>query len=222
MNLEIENLDQLKKQISKMGSYVEKALEEATYALIHRKAEHLDNINKIEEKINEIHVLIDAACLNLLAKLSPFASDLRLILACFKINNDLERMGDHARNISLGTRGYLKRKEIDLEKDFLEMTNEARWMVNAALEAFVQNDAKKAKEVLEHDDVVDLLKYKIVKSTKELMKQDPEFIESGIDLILFSRNLERIGDLATNISEDVIFMASGKDVRHHGIAEEDT
>ncbi len=218
MDSEINTLQQLKHQISVMGGYVEKALEEATYALIARKAEHLDNIDNIEKKINEIHVVIDAACFKLLAKLSPFASDLRLILACFKMNNDLERMGDHARNISLGTRMYLSRKEIPLEKDFLQMTNEARWMVKTALDAFVTKDASKAQKVLEHDDVVDQLKDRLTLQMKDLIKKDPDFVESGVDLILFSRNLERIGDLATNIAEDVIFIASGDDVRHGGIA----
>ncbi len=218
MENEIKSLQNLKNQITTMGGYVEKALEEATYALIQRKAEHLDNIQKLEEKINEIHVVIDEACMKLLAKLSPFASDLRLIIACFKMNNDLERMGDHARNISLGTRMYLNRKEIPLEKDFLQMTNEVRWMVKTGLDAFVSKDAEKAQKVLEHDDVVDQLRDRIMLQMKDLMRKDPAFVDSGVDLILFSRNLERIGDLATNIAEDVIFITSGTDVRHGGIA----
>lgn len=214
---EIKNLQNLKNFLSTMGGYVEKSLEEATQALIDRNPGNHANVEKIEEKINECHLLVDQTCLNLLAKLSPFASDLRLILACYKMNNDLERMGDHARNISRGTKEYLSRKEIPHEKDFLQLINETRWMVKNSLDSFVRKDVNQAKEVLVRDDIVDTLKETLCKQMKELMKKDSAYVESGVDFILFARNLERIGDLATNIAEDVIFISSGDDIRHGGL-----
>jgi phosphate transport system protein len=214
---EIKNLQNLKNFLATMGGYVEKSLEEATKALIDRNPSNHANVEKIEEKINECHLLVDQTCLNLLAKLSPFASDLRLILACYKMNNDLERMGDHARNISRGTKEYLSRKEIPHEKNFLQLINETRWMVKNSLDSFVNKDIEKAREVLVRDDLVDELKNDLCNQMKELMKKDSAYVESGVDFILFARNLERIGDLATNIAEDVIFISSGDDIRHGGL-----
>lgn len=216
----INSLQQLRNNLITMGGYVEKSLELATQALINRNADLHKEIEDTENKINQIHIVNDEACLNLLAKLSPFASDLRLILAAYKMSNDLERMGDHASNISRGTRKYLERPEIPLQKDFLLLIQEARTMVKDALDAFSNKDVVKAQKVLEYDDVVDNLKDKMMIQMKELMKKNSDLVDSGVDLILFSKNLERIGDLATNIAEDVIFISSGKDVRHRGIADQ--
>lgn len=213
-----KNLQDLKNSLALMGGYVEKALDEATKALIERQSHRHDYIETLEKKINEIHVFNDESCFKLLAKLSPFAGDLRLILACYKMNNDLERMGDHATNISRGTQNYLKRTEIPLEKDFLKLISEARFMVKTSLDAFINSDVVLAEKVLLHDDVVDDLKDNIMNQMKELMKTNTAYIESGVDFILFSRNLERIGDLATNIAEEVIFISSGNDIRHGGVS----
>ncbi len=216
----VTTLQQLKANLMSMGGYVERALDLATQALINRNPELHKEIEATEAEINSIHVINDQACLNLLAKLSPFASDLRLILACYKMSNDLERMGDHAANISRGTTKYLERPEIPLQKDFLLLIQEAKTMVKDALDAFANKDIEKAQRVLEYDDVVDNLKDKMMIQMKELMKTNSSLIDSGVDLILFSKNLERIGDLATNIAEDVIFISSGQDVRHRGIAQQ--
>ncbi|MES2770037.1 MAG: phosphate signaling complex protein PhoU [Bdellovibrionota bacterium] len=213
---ELKNLQQLKNFLASMGGYVEESLKQATQALIDRNPNNHENVEKIEQKINECHLQVDQTCMNLLAKLSPFASDLRLILACYKMNNDLERMGDHARNISRGTSQYLSKKEIPHEKDFLQLINETRSMVKESLDSFVNKDIEKAKEVLLRDDIVDELKNTLTIQMKELMKKDPDYVESALDFILFARNLERIGDLATNIAEEVIFITSGDDVRHGG------
>jgi phosphate transport system protein len=214
----IKNLQQLKSYLAQMGGYVEQALQEATQALIERNPERIKKTEEIEHKINECHLLIDEGCMNLLAKLSPFASDLRLILACYKMNHDLERMGDHATNISRGTGIYLNRKEVPLAKDFLQLVNEVRWMVKSSLDAFANKDPEKATEVLKRDDTVDQLKSQLMVQMKTLMQKDSTCVDSAVDFILFARNLERVGDLATNIAEDVIFISSGDDVRHRGIA----
>lgn len=214
---ELKNLQQLKNLLASMGGYVEESLKQATQALIDRNPNNHANVEKIEQKINDCHLQVDQTCMNLLAKLSPFASDLRLILACYKMNNDLERMGDHARNISRGTNNYLSRKEIPHEKDFLQLINETRSMVKESLDAFVNKDIEKAKAVLLRDDIVDDLKNDLTIQMKELMKKDSASVDSALDFILFARNLERIGDLATNIAEDVIFITSGDDVRHGNI-----
>lgn len=211
---ELKNLQQLKNLLASMGGYVEESLKQATQALLDRNPNNHENVEQIEQKINDCHLQVDQTCMNLLAKLSPFASDLRLILACYKMNNDLERMGDHARNISRGTSNYLSRKEIPHEKDFLQLINETRSMVKESLDSFVNKDVEKAKAVLIRDDIVDDLKNDLTEQMKDLMKKDSASVDSALDFILFARNLERIGDLATNIAEEVIFITSGDDVRH--------
>ena len=220
MGEQVKNLQQLKSTLAIMGGYVEDALMQSTQALLERNPNNHENVQKIEDKINESHVLVDQICLNLLAKLSPFASDLRLILACYKMNTDLERMGDHARNISRGTSKYLARKEIPHEKDFLQLITETRSMVKQALDSFMNKDIERAREVLLRDDVVDDLKHSLTDKMKDLMKKDPDSVDSALDFILFARNLERIADLATNIAEDVIFISSGDDVRHGGLTKQ--
>lgn len=220
MSEQSKNLQHLKNTLAIMGGYVEDALQQATQALIDRNPNNHDNVQKIEDKINETHVLIDQICLNLLAKLSPFASDLRLILACYKMNADLERMGDHARNISRGTNQYLSKKEIHHEKEFLQLITETKSMVKQALDSFINEDVDRAKEVLQRDDIVDNLKRKLTDQMRALMKKDSESVDSALDFILFARNLERIADLATNIAEDVIFISSGDDIRHGGISKQ--
>ncbi len=217
MSEQQKELEQLKNVLSQMGGYVEEALKQATQALLDRNPHNHERVQSIEDKINESHLLVDKMCLNLLAKLSPFASDLRLILACYRMNSDLERMGDHARNISRGTSQYLSRKEIPHEKEFLKLINETRSMVERSLNSFVNHDVDLAKDVLKQDDIVDELKDSLTLKMKDLMKSDPAYVESALDFILFARNLERIGDLATNIAEDVIFISLGDDIRHGNI-----
>lgn len=216
------DFDQLKNELLTMGGYVERALEEATQALVQRDPKRLDNPEKFEKEINKSHVLIDKHCLNLLAKLSPFATDLRRILASIKINNDLERMGDLAVNISRNVKLYLSHKELPVDKDFLLLISEVQWMVKNVLDAFVSEDKPKAEEVLQKDDVVDELRHKINASVRQLMKQDAAFVDSGVDFIFIAKNLERMGDHATNIAEDIIFILSGDDIRHGGLANDKT
>lgn len=214
------DFEQLKNELLTMGGYVEKALEEATQALIQRDASRLENPERLEKEINRSHVLIDKHCLNLLAKLSPFATDLRRILASIKINSDLERMGDLAVNVSRNVKFYLTHKELPVDKDFLLLISEVRWMVKNVLDAFVSEDENKAEEVLKRDDVVDSLRHKINDFVRQIMKQDSTAVDSGVDFIFIAKNLERMGDHATNIAEDIIFILSGDDIRHGGLVNE--
>lgn len=215
-----EEYEYLKNNILTVGGYVEKALEEVTLALINRDPKHLDSIDSIERQINLAHIQIDKQCLDLLARLSPFATDLRRILASIKINSDLERMGDLSINIARNVKNYLTRKEIALDKNALTLITEVKWMVKNVLDSFGSENIKKAEEVLKRDDFVDQCRHKMNDSIREIMKQGKEFVDSGIDMIFIAKNLERMGDHATNIAEDVIFILSGDDIRHGGLANE--
>ncbi len=199
-----------------MGGYVERAIEESTQALIRRQPERFDKVYNLEDKINKSHIQVDEACLNLLARQSPLAADLRLIVAIIKINTELERMGDQAVNISQNGKHYLESSPIKPLEDLPKMAQEVRVMVRKALDAFVQQDPKLAQDVLDIDDTIDALKDRIFEDLIALMQKDPAVISQAINLILIARNLERLGDHATNIAEDVIFAVSGEDIRHGG------
>nr|BFD62154.1 phosphate signaling complex protein PhoU [Bdellovibrio sp. HM001]BFD67931.1 phosphate signaling complex protein PhoU [Bdellovibrio sp. HAGR004] len=210
-------LEDLKKMILLMGGHVEKSLSLVTAALLSRDLEMFDGVHAIERQINEDHIRVDNACMHLLAKQGPVAKDLRLIISVLKINNDLERMGDQAVNISYSGKDYLGRKPIQSQLgDIQKMSEIAGRMVKESLDCFVRGDVEQSKKILLMDDEIDALKNKVFNEAMAHMKAHSEDVEAGMDLILIARNLERLGDHATNIAEDVIFAFTGKDVRHGG------
>jgi phosphate transport system protein len=210
-------IDQLKNLILSMGGHVEKALDEAMQALIHRKSDAFQKVHEIENKINEEHIQVDQACMHFLAKQGPVARDLRLIISIIKINSDLERMGDQSVNIAYTGKDYLTRQPISQSlPDIERMSILARKMVKGSLDSFVREDEKSAQEILLMDDEVDGLKAKVFRDLLAYIKQQPQNADAALDMILIARNLERLGDHATNIAEDVIFVSTGKDVRHGG------
>lgn len=208
------DLRKLKEQILSMGGAVERAIEEATQALIERRPERLERVYELEKTINQDHIEVDEACVRILARQSPLAADLRLIVAIIKINTDLERMGDQAVNISHNAKRYLAEPALKPLIDIPRMAHEVRVMTRESLDAFVRRDIELARKVLVRDDSVDTLKNQVFRELIDYMTKDPLSIERALNLILIARNLERIGDHATNIAEDVIFAATGEDVRH--------
>lgn len=213
-----QELRELKNRILAMGGLVEQSIEKATHTLQAKDKNGLAALRAIERKINEEHIAIDSLCLEVLARLSPVAADLRLILAIIKINTDLERMGDQAMNIGYNTEHYIEDGGIDLQESLKlnlpTMATAVRKMVRDALDAFMKGDTVLAQKVLESDDEVDSYKNNIFDTLVTFMRTKPDQIGSALDLILVARNLERMGDHATNIAEDVIFACTGEDVRH--------
>lgn len=200
-----------------MGGHVEKALSVVTSALLSKDLEQFQSVHGIEKQVNDEHIRVDSVCMNILATQGPVAKDLRLIVSVIKINNDLERMGDQSVNISYSGRDYLKRNPKILKlNDIQKMSEIAGRMVKGSLDSFVRGDLELARQILAMDDEIDLLKNKVFEDAVTHMKQHPENIEACLDLILIARNLERLGDHATNIAEDVIFAFSGVDIRHGG------
>jgi phosphate transport system protein len=208
------DLKDLKNRILAMGDLVEKAIGRSNQALAERNMAHFTEVHALEKKINEAHIAVDHACVQVLARLSPMAADLRLIVAVIKINSDLERMGDQAVNISYNAEHYLNDGTIGIDLDLPAMGASVQAMVRKALDAFMRSDTRLAQEVLESDDEVDEFKNRVFERLIPYMKAQPDKIEAALDLILIARNLERMGDHATNIAEDVIFACTGEDVRH--------
>ena len=198
-----------------MGSLVESMIHIAVQALVERKEELTKDVFIKEDEVNRIQIDIDDRCLKLIALHQPAAVDLRFITSAMKINSDLERMGDQAINIAETSRDLLKQPPLKPLIDIPRMSEIVKKMVQDSLKAFVAKDAELAKSVLLKDDEVDALKDQIFRELLTYMIADTNNIKRALDLILIARNLERIGDHATNISEDVIFMVLGKDIRHH-------
>jgi phosphate transport system protein len=211
---------ELKELILTMGGCVEKAIEESTQALILREPKRFAAVFELESSVNQLHIKVDETCVRILARQSPLAADLRWIIASIKINTDLERMGDQAVNIAHNGARYLTEPPLKPLIDLPRMSQEVRQMVRGCLDAFVRKDMELAEEVLNRDDVVDGLKNEIFEELRNYMIKDPLSIERSLNLILIARNLERLGDHATNIAEDVIYALTGQDIRHGHVSLE--
>lgn len=209
----------LKQRILAMGGAVEASIEEATRALQERKPERFLKVFELERTINQAHIEVDDACVSLLARQSPLAADLRFVVAVLKINTDLERMGDQAVNIAYNGRSYLEHPALKTLITIPKMAEEVRTMTREALDAFVKQDRSLAQGVLNRDDSVDRSKNEIFHELTQMMMSEPKTVPQALNLILIARNLERIGDHATNIAEDVIYAISGDDVRHGGFKQ---
>jgi phosphate transport system protein len=209
-------LQELKAALIKMASMAEEAIEKAMESVLSEDKELATEIAHGDEAINSMEMHIDSIIVELLALQQPVASDLRLILAASKINNDLERIGDHAVNLAESALMIdSKGKPIAQREDITRMSQLARRMLSDAVDAFIHLDANIGEAVVLMDDSVDNLNRKTTHELMELMKVDPESVEQAIEFIRVSRNLERVADLATNIAEEVVFIARAKVIKHH-------
>ncbi len=208
-------LEQLKARLLEMGGLAEEQVRLAVRGLVERDRALIDRVIGGDAPLNALHIEVDNRCFTLLALYQPMAVDLRAIVAAVKINTDLERVGDLAINIAEAARQYAAHPPVKKLIDIPRMAAIAQGMLRDALDAFVRRDTTLAQQVLDEDDALDTLKTQIFRELLTYMLQDPATIEPALDLILVSRHLERIGDHATNVAEDVIFMVSAKDVRHH-------
>jgi phosphate transport system protein len=209
-----DELDELKRRLLEMGGLAEDRLQLAVKGLVERDLAVIDWVLGGDSDINKLHVEIDDRCVKLLALHQPMAVDLRSIVAAVKINTDLERVGDLAVNITEAGQRYLQHPPVKELIDIPRMATLAQTMLRDALDSFVNRNMEMAHSVLTADDRLDALKSQVFRDLLEYMLHDQSTIEAAIDLILISRHLERVGDHATNIAEDVIFMVTAKDVRH--------
>ena len=211
-----EELEVLKTRLLEMGALAEERVRQSISGLKNREIALIERVIHGDEPINRLHVEVDDRVLKLLALHQPVAVDLRAAMAAIKINTDLERVGDLAVNIAEAARRYATHPPVKQLIDIPRMADIAEAMLRDALDAYVKSDVALAQQVLNEDDTLDALKTQIFRELLTFMLQDPSTIEPSLDLILVSRHLERIGDHATNVAEDVIFMVSARDVRHLG------
>ncbi len=207
-------IDGLKQKILYVGTLVEEAIAKAISALINRDGAMAQRVIANDSVIDRMEVEVEEECLKILALYQPVAADLRFVVAVLKINNDLERMGDLARNIAKRVAFLANAEPMDLPVDFRGMATQAQNMVKQSLDALVNADANLARQVRAEDDEVDLSRQRIRQQLLAAIRRTPDRTEYLLKLNSVSKHLERLADMATNIAEDVIYMVEGEIVRH--------
>ena len=210
----VHDLDELKERLLWMGGLAERAVHQAMEAVLEAQEEPAQRVLAEENAINELQIEIDDRVMHLLALQQLMAADLRLVLAVSRINNDLERIGDQAVNISEAALRIVRHPRVKPYVDLPRMSELAEEMVRDSLNAVVRRDVELARSVLTRDDHVDRLRDQIFRELLTYMMGDSSVVFPAFELILVAKNLERVGDHATNIAEDVIYMVEGHDVRH--------
>lgn len=211
-----KKLLQLKGNLIREAKLAENMVEKSINGLVNKDENILKEvIDKDEPLMNRMEIELDELCTNLIALYQPRAVELRTILMILKMNNDLERIGDLAVNISESSLFLIKRPPVKPLIDIPRMAQEAIEMLNSAITSFVEDDPKRAKSICKRDAFVDSLRDQILRELITFMSSDLSTIERSIHLLRISRNLERVADLATNIAEDVIFAVKGEIIKHH-------
>jgi len=207
-------LRKLKNKLVDMAKTAEAMIDQAIKELIDRDERFAADVPEEEEELNRLHIKIDEQALALLATCQPLADDLRFIVAASKINSEIERIGDLAVNITQNTDVLIQQPQVKPLIDIPRMADLAGGMVRNSVKAFIEGDAELAQSVTLADDEVDNLRDQVIRELLTYMRSNPRSIEQALALILVARHLERIGDHATNIAEEVIYIVQGRDVRH--------
>ncbi len=209
-----DQLDQVKVRLLAMSAEAESAVGLAVEALLSRDPVKAEAVIEGDKEIDRLEMEIEDDCIGLIALQQPMARDLRILIAALKIANDLERVGDHAVNIAESAERLTTARAVTPEPELIEMARIARTMLADALEAYVRGDAQLGREVCRRDDEVDALHRAEFRNLITHMTKDQSLIEPALGLLLVSRNLERIADLATNVAEEVVFLVEGKSIKH--------
>lgn len=210
-----DELQDLKKMIAEMGSYVEESINNSIHSLRTKDEEMAKNVIRGDDRINKLEVDIDEKCVNLLALQQPMAVDLRMIASVMKLITDLERIGDLSVDIaerSLEMLAYPFPKPLEDIPKFAEVTKR---MVSGSIDAFLKRDINLARDVWKADDEADHYRDLIQGELISLMQKNPKLIPQSVLLIFIARYLERICDHATNIAEDVVYMVEAKMIKHN-------
>ena len=208
-----KELAHLKALLMRMAVLAEEMIDAAVDGLVERTDKNAGMVASHEQAVNRLQIEVDDQVVTLLAIRQPMATDLRFIVTASKTASDIERIGDQAKNIMENTLFLLKQPELKPLIDIPNMAEEAKKMVRNSIDSFVKQDVLLAQSVIDNDDKVDAYKDQILRELLTYMMADAAAIERSLALILISRNLERIGDHATNISEEVIYVVQGRDVR---------
>ncbi|QEG42456.1 phosphate signaling complex protein PhoU [Roseimaritima ulvae] len=208
------DMDRLHGSILALSSRVEAMIDKAMLALCDRRMDLAAEVTDEDYEVNQEEIRIEEECLKMLALHQPVAGDLRRIAAVLKINNDLERIADLAVNIGERSQGFSQFPEFQVPDRIREMSTAAVSMLRSALDSFVKMDPLLARRVRAQDGEVNSHNVAIINILQEMMMEDSRLVIPAVHCFSASRHLERIGDLATNIAEDVIYLVEGEIVRH--------
>ncbi len=214
----VQDIEALKSQLLLMGGSAESIVGKSIEALRTRDVALAKRVLDDDRAIDRLEIDIEERCVELLALQQPLATDLRFITAALKISNDLERVGDHAVNIAGGAIRLGGEPPLKPLVDIPRMASLAAGMLREALDAFVRRDAETARRLVRRDDEVDALNRQVFRELVSYMIEDPRSITRAMELILVARNLERVADLATNVAEEVVFIAEARIIKHHAEA----
>ena len=211
-----DQLATLKQRLLDMSERAEALVDLAVDALLERDREKADAVIAGDRELDALELEVEQLAIALLALQQPMARDLRFIISAIKVSNDLERVGDHAVNIAQSALRLVSLgAHITPDPEIEDMARRARKMLSDALDAFVRADGALGREVCKSDDQVDALHDSVLRILITHMMADARTITPSLELFLVSRNLERVADLATNIGEDAVFLAEGKQIKHH-------
>lgn len=213
-----EDLQSLTDMLQEMGALVAHAVQRSVLSLVEKNEDYAHQVIRDESRVDQMEITIDDKVASLIVREQPVARDMRLVVAAIKISTDLERMGDLAVHVAERSLSLMAQPTLPETVNFGELVNLVESMVLTSLESFVKRDANMARGILESDNAVDKARNAIQRQLADLMQRDTTTICRALDYLIIARKLERIGDHATNIAEDVIFLAQGVDVRHR-IAE---
>lgn len=215
MSVILDNeISKLKKSILILCGMVEEAVVDAVDAVMSNDKKKAERVIENDIEIDHFELDVEEECLKILALHQPVAGDLRYVIACLKMNNDLERIGDLAVNIAKRALSYYSMSTEEIPVDLHPLTECTKTALSKSLEALIRLDAGLAEEGLAYDDVIDEMNRENHTALLELMHQHPENVERYLNILNVSKHLERIGDCVTNIDEDIIYMVKGAIVRH--------
>lgn len=211
------DLDNVHNDILSMSAVVEGMIDQAVEGLLERRRDLCEQVIAEDEVVDQREVSIEEECLKILALHQPVAIDLRRIATVLKVNNDLERIADLAVNISERATSLWAFPNFPLPHRLKEMVAMATQMVRGSLDSFVQLDTQAARRILAMDDTIDELNVDVIEELQMMMKAEPELVVPALHCFSASRHIERIGDHATNIAEDVVYLVDGEIVRHQSV-----
>jgi phosphate transport system protein len=211
-----DQLDDLKQRLLRMSERAESLVDVAVDALLTRDTDKAQAVIAGDREVDQLEIEIESMAVELLALQQPMARDLRFIISAIKASSDLERVGDHAVNIAQSALSIIASKsDITPDAAIEEMARRARQMLAQAIDAFVRADGGLGRAVCLMDDEVDKLNDGLFRIVVTHILEDPKTISTAIELLLVGRNLERVADLSTNIGEDAVYLAEGKQIKHH-------
>jgi phosphate transport system protein len=210
-----EELQNVKRKLLEMAAMVEDSITKSLDALKDNNVVMASSIREIDHGIDEMEISIEDMCIELIARHQPVGSDLRFLIGAIKMNNDLERMGDHSVNIADSLKYIVEGPKITQITNIWSMARIVKEMLRESVESFIHDDAVRAQKVCERDAIVDEMRNETIRILLTYMIEEPQKVLSAIEYILVAKNLERIADLSTNICEDVIYIAQARVIKHH-------